>query len=104
MPVFVEFPDGECREVPSQLRAMSVQKSTGPAEFEQIPLNCDPVWKYERDGTRWIAVLRNGQLLPLRPQPPAWWHFVELMLEPERRSATDSPVEEVSEIQLQSAA
>ncbi|MFC4593142.1 hypothetical protein [Sphingobium tyrosinilyticum] len=102
MPVFVEFPDGECREVPSQLRAM--QQSIGLGEFEQVPLNCDPVWKYECAGTGWIAVLRKGQLLPLRPQAPAWWQFVKLMLDPERRSTNDTPVEEVGESRLQSAA
>ena len=104
MSVFVEFPDGECREVPGQLRMISMQQSHGPVEFEQVPLNCDPVWKYERDGNRWVAVRRTGQLLPLRPQAPAWWQFVELMLEPERRPVPKPYADEDDDIKLQSAA
>lgn len=104
MSVFVEFPDGLRREVPGQLRALSAQRPNGPAEFEQVPLNCDPLWKYERDGARWIAVQRKGQLLPLRPHAPAWWQCVELMLEPESRSITVPNAEETSGAKLQSAA
>jgi hypothetical protein len=104
MSVFVEFPDGERREVPGQLRMISLQQSDGPVEFEQVPLNCDPVWKYERDGTRWVAVRRTGQLLPLRPQAPAWWQFVELMLEPERRPSAPLYEGDEDDDRLQSAA
>lgn len=104
MSVFVEFPDGLRREVPGQLRAISPQRSGGQTEFEQIPLNCDPLWKYERDGTRWIAVQRTGQLLPLRVQAPAWWQCVDLMLEPESRSVTILNAEEKGDVKLQSAA
>lgn len=103
MSVLVEFPGGVFREVPSQLRAIGGQHNIS-AEFEQVPLNCDPHWKYERADGRWIAVHRQGQLLSLRPAAPAWWHFVELMMEPERRAAASTPVDAIPEAKLQSAA
>lgn len=87
MSVLVEFPGGVCREVPSQLRTIHPRQN-GSAEFEQVPLNCDPQWKYEREDGRWIAVCRQGQLLNLRPPAPAWWHFVELMTEVEAPNVT----------------
>lgn len=103
MSVLVEFPGGVCREVPSQLRAIGSPKNRAD-EFEQVPLNCDPHWKYEREDGRWIAVHRQGQLLSMRPAAPAWWHFIELMMEPERRTsgATAGGVSET--VTLQSAA
>jgi hypothetical protein len=104
MSVCVEFPDGVRREVPGQLRALSTQHHGGSAQFEQVPLNCDPVWKYERRGARWVAVPRKGQLLPLRPQVPAWWQYVELMLEPEKRPAAMLDAEQRGGVKFQSAA
>lgn len=103
MSVLVEFPGGVCREVPSQLRAIRPRQN-GVAEFEQVPLNCDPQWKYERCDARWVAVHRQGQLLALRPAVPAWWHFVELMIEPERRQPAAGRADEGAAITLQSVA
>ncbi|HWV13424.1 MAG TPA: hypothetical protein VN110_09035 [Sphingobium sp.] len=103
MSVLVEFPGGVCREVPSQLRAISAHQNLA-AEFEQVPLNCDPHWKYEREDGRWIAVHRQGQLLSMRPATPAWWHFIELMMEPERRAPTPISSEVGGAVKLQSAA
>lgn len=102
MSVFVEFPGGICREVPSQLRAVGTRQDE-PVEFEQVPLNCDPQWKYEREKGRWIAVHRQGQLLSMRPAAPAWWQFIELMMEPERHVSVSKPAE-VSQVAFQSAA
>ncbi len=103
MSVLVEFPGGFCREVPSQLRAIGVQHD--PAyEFEQVPLNCDPQWKYEREDGRWIAIHRQGQLLSMRPAAPAWWHFVELMMEPERHAPDALAAKVTDTVKLQSAA
>ncbi|AMK19716.1 hypothetical protein K663_16776 [Sphingobium sp. MI1205] len=95
MSVLVEFPGGVHREVPAQLRQIFAQQWDGSAEFEQVPLNCDPHWKFERRGTRWVAVPRNGQLVALRPRDVAWWQFVDLMVEHEQGivSAAQADVE-----------
>ncbi|GLV30443.1 hypothetical protein TomTYG75_29590 [Sphingobium sp. TomTYG75] len=103
MSVLVEFPGGACREVPSQLRAIGPRQNGAP-EFEQVPLNCDPQWKFEREDGRWVAVRRQGQLLALRPAIPAWWHFVALMMEPERLSTATGIADQGVEGGLQSAA
>ncbi|GLV26588.1 hypothetical protein [Sphingobium sp. Cam5-1] len=103
MSVLVEFPGGVCREVPSQLRAIGPRQNGAP-EFEQVPLNCDSHWKFEREDGRWIAVRRQGQLLALRPATPAWWHFVALMMEPERLPRAAGIEDQGVEAGLQSAA
>lgn len=102
MSVLVEFPGGICREVPSQLRAVDAPQDD-LAAFEQVPLNCDPQWKYEREQGRWIAVHRQGQLLSMRPVAPAWWQLIEMMMEPERHAQVSNLAED-SEVALQSAA
>jgi hypothetical protein len=84
MSVLVEFPGGVHREIPAQLRQISAQQLNGPAEFEQVPLNCDPHWKFERRGNHWVALPRKGQLVALRPRDLAWWQFVDLMVEHEQ--------------------
>ena len=103
MSVLVEFPGGVCREVPSQLRAIDPRQKDAPG-FEQVPLNCDPHWKFEREDGRWVAVRRQGHLLALRPATPAWWHFVALMMEPERIVTAAGIADQGVEPGLQSAA
>ncbi len=81
MAVCVEFPNGFRRDVPSQLRPLS-EPLGGAPEYEQVPLNCDPCWRYERVGSRWIAVRRHAAVTTLQQPVAEWWRSIEQMREP----------------------
>lgn len=80
MAVSVLFPDGTVRDIPAQLRPLPSTSRRAP-EFEQVPLNCDPCWKYERRGSAWFARPRRNAVLALKVPAKTWWHAIEHMAE-----------------------
>ena len=82
MAIYVEFPDGTVRAVASHLRPLTPYLHDGPPEFEQVPLNCDPVWRYDRKGQRWIACRRNPGVTTLQPATVEWWCSIDQMQGP----------------------
>lgn len=76
MAVCVEFPDGARRDVPSQLRPINADDQGVEAQFEQVPLNCDPCWRYERAGARWVALRRHVPVSALQPAVTEWWRSI----------------------------
>ncbi|CCW17707.1 hypothetical protein EBBID32_20550 [Sphingobium indicum BiD32] len=80
MTIAVRFPDGSVRNIPAQLKEIPDASSpdTQPS-FERVPLNCDPVWRFQRVGEEWYATPRSGSLSMLKPILPEWWRTVRHM-------------------------
>lgn len=79
MAIPVQFPDGETRLVPCQLRQISLPDAPDDVAFEQVPLHCDPLWRYEREGARWIATRRALCVEQLRIPVETWWQSIGIM-------------------------
>lgn len=89
MMVPVHFPDGIVRQVPGQLKHLSRSPGIASATFELEPLHCDPLWRYQRTGDRWVASRRAVVVTALsRPTEP-WWAAIGPM---EDDSTALSPV------------
>ena len=73
MGVAVHFPDGSIRTVPGQLRASGDRHRP---RFEQIPLNCDSLWRFARQNDMWRAEPRFGSVTLLQPTVPDWWSAI----------------------------
>jgi hypothetical protein len=77
----VLFPDGSIRGVPGQLREV-IAEDNGRARlrFRQVPINCDPLWRYVERRGRWVAMLRSGPDVALfAPREAYWWQAIVQM-------------------------
>lgn len=80
MTIAVRFPDGSVRNVPAQLKEVpALGSANGQPVIERVPLNCDPVWRFQRVGDDWYAAPRSGSLSVLKPILPEWWRTVRHM-------------------------
>lgn len=80
MTIAVRFPDGSVRNIPAQLKEIPNPSSPdAQPSFERVPLNCDPVWRFQRVGDDWYATPRSGSLSLLKPILPEWWRTVRHM-------------------------
>jgi hypothetical protein len=80
MAVPVHFPDGSIRDIPGQLRPVAGTGVTDrPLRYEQVPLNRDAGWRFERRMGIWTASPRLGHLVPIRPPLLAWWSAIPQM-------------------------
>jgi hypothetical protein len=75
MAISVLLPDGSMLKVPGQLIR---QKSANGSHlrFRQIPINCDPLWRFIFDRGVWCAKPRHGPSVahfPAREDPGCWW-------------------------------
>lgn len=87
MAVAVHFPDGSVRDVPGQLRSVDMADTARTSQiFEQVPLNCDSRWRYERHGRTWHAVSRLGHVALFQPPVPDWWATIAQMIAPTEES------------------
>jgi hypothetical protein len=95
MATAVFFPDGVVKEVPSQLRMMSKPEIQFAPVYEQVPLNCDPFWKYQCVNGRWIAQRRARQVAALHQPIEEWWRSISQMADdlPEARQPCGHQVE-----------
>lgn len=84
MSVPVRFPDGTIRNIPGQLQYIHSSSDRSISIYEQVPLNCDPDWKYERAAGQWIARRRIRQVTTLCPPIEEWWRSI-------RQMADDTP-------------
>lgn len=80
MTVPVLFPDGTVRNVPGQLKIV-IAGEDSISSFEQVPINCDAAWSYERQGRTWVARRRNQRVTALRPPVEEWWRSIKQMAE-----------------------
>lgn len=78
MTVAIRFPDGSIRDVPGQLVAKPGKTDRTPV-FVQIPVNCDPLWRYRQVGDAWFAFSRHANLSVLRPAGREWWQSIKQM-------------------------
>jgi hypothetical protein len=86
MTIAVRFPDGSVRNIPAQLKEIPNPSShDAQPGFERVPLNCDPVWRFQRVGDHWYATPRSGSLSMLKPILPEWWRTVQHMDDPAPR-------------------
>lgn len=81
MAVIVHFPDGSQREVAGQLCLVDPTAAGTQVRFRQVPINCDPQWRYVRIASKWCAVARHGALAILSPSADHWWQGVEAMVD-----------------------
>jgi hypothetical protein len=79
MTIPVQFPDGETRLVPGQLKQISHPDTPDIVTFEQVPLHCDPLWRYERQGDFWIAKRCSLTVEQLRIPVETWWQSIGVM-------------------------
>ncbi|WP_420146144.1 hypothetical protein [Sphingobium sp.] len=79
MAVIVQFPDGSQREVASQLCPIDPTAVGTQVRFRQVPINCDPQWRYVRVAATWHAIARHGALAILLPPVDDWWQGIEAM-------------------------
>lgn len=93
MAISVRFPDGSLRDVASQLCLVDPLATGMQARFRQVPINCDPQWRYVRTGMEWRAVARHGALAILMPPTEDWWQGIGAMAEaaPSSDQAKRSP-------------
>ncbi|WP_340266058.1 hypothetical protein [Sphingobium mellinum] len=81
MMVPVHFPDGTVRQVSGQLKQLCRSAGIASVTFTLEPCHCDPLWRYERAGERWVASRRTGVVTALsRPTEP-WWAAIGPMME-----------------------
>jgi hypothetical protein len=81
MAMSILFPDGTIRDVPGQLVIRSTASGEAP-RFVQIPVNCDPLWRYRFVDGRWRALARHdGKVAILNPGQREWWHAIAQMQE-----------------------
>ena len=81
MTVPVQFPDGTVRNVPGQLKIIRLSYDEDIGAYEQVPINCDPHWFYERQDQQWLARRRTQRLTALRPPVEEWWRSIRQMAE-----------------------
>lgn len=75
MTVTVLLPDGSRYSVPGQL----VWRDDGRhARFEQVPINCDPLWLLIFEKGHWLAKPRFGPDIARLPgrEEPCWWEGI----------------------------
>lgn len=79
MALAIVFPDGSIRDVPGHL--MPRGESCGRATvFTQVPVNCDPMWRYCQIDGHWRAVPRHGDNISmLTPNVREWWQSIVQM-------------------------
>ncbi len=84
MAVSVLFPDGSRSNVPAQLIGRKGDEGMILDGFRQVPLNCDPLWRYVQEDGMWIAKSRHGpDVRHLSPrEEPCWWESIPQMCEP----------------------
>ncbi|HKT76301.1 MAG TPA: hypothetical protein VJQ78_06185 [Sphingobium sp.] len=94
MTVPVHFPDGTIRQVPGHLRRLSPSQDRAPATFQQVPLACDPLWRYERVADRWVATRRALVVTALSRPAETWWAAIACMTDdpPDPSPAADEPM------------
>lgn len=73
MSVAVTFPDGTVRQV---IGVLKLERDG----FVQMPLNCDPHWKYVLQSGHWVAASRHGKIraIPM-PERGCWWDDIAQM-------------------------
>lgn len=80
MAVSVRFPDGTRRDVPGRLRELPMSAGhRGAPFFEQVPLGCDPLWRYVCVAGVWLARPRTQKIAPLILPVPDWWQAIAPM-------------------------
>ncbi len=79
MSIEVRFPDGTCRDVPSELRILNAGSGSEAPEFCHVPLNCDSYWRFAFDDVRWNALPRSGSLTMFRGPRAEWWRAIPTM-------------------------
>ncbi len=79
MAIMVHFPDGSQREVAGQLCRVNPTAAKADARYRQVPVNCDPQWRYVRVGAKWYAIARHGALAILSPPVDDWWQGIDAM-------------------------
>lgn len=79
MAVAIFFPDGSTRDVPGYLVPLVGNKATTTA-FKQVPVNCDPLWRYCQIDGHWHAVPRHGNnIAVLTSHAREWWRSIVQM-------------------------
>ncbi|WP_088182268.1 hypothetical protein [Sphingobium sp. Z007] len=79
MAISVRFPDGSWRDVPSELRHVDPTTTGVASRFCNIPVNCDPQWRYLCMAGVWHARPRHGKLAILTPTVEDWWNGITAM-------------------------
>ena len=86
MAVSVLWPDGSKRNMPGHLVK---RDKDGISCFQQIPINCDPIWLFVFEKGRWRAKPRLGPEIAHLParEDPCWWEGIWQIREDRLRNA-----------------